>query len=176
MQPLTQKVEGILYRRGDSTGLLLTKAAGNLYLRFAFIIQGTEKLLFPALALDDWGRERNALSLYRWVYQEGQRFPRAEVFGFTASGQETQLFLRDLEIFFNYPCYAYAGRKSPVSEGVRLDVIFVEAGQPPATPEKIPPPTAGGWPLRHAAVNWQKATAPALAAAGWQELDLSGNG
>jgi hypothetical protein len=168
MEPLTQQIRGTLYQRDEKIALLLDNAGPTLFLRFAFIVQGTEKLIFPALALDDWGRERNTLALYRWVYEEGQRFPRAEVFGFTPSGQETQLFLRDLEIFFKYPCYVYPERKAPVSAGLRVEAIFAKAEEGTAETAEVEVPAQVNWPLRHAAVNWHSATGTALAAAGWR--------
>lgn len=173
MRPLTQPIKGTLYRRDEAIGLLLAETESSLHLRFAFIVQGTEKLIFPAVVLDDWGRERNTLSLYRWVYEEGQRFPRAEVFGFTHSGRKTQIFLRDLEIFFKYPCYVYPGRNTPVSDGLRLDVVFLPAEEKLAAPAERDVPPDLKWPLRHAAVTWQAATVAALATAGWQRWNLS---
>lgn len=173
MQPLSQEIHGTLYRRDDVIGLLLAETEFPLFLRFAFIVQGTEKLVFPALVLDDWGRERKALALYRWVYEEGQRFPRAEVFGFTRSGRKTQIFLRDLEIFFKYPCYLYPGRDTPVGDGLRLDVIFLPAAEKLAAPVERDIPADLKWPLRHAAVTWQSTTVAALAAAGWERWNLS---
>lgn len=171
MQPLSQQIHGILYRREDTTALFLVETAPPLFLRFAFVVQGTEKLIFPALLLDDWGREQNTLSLYQWVYEEGQRFPRAELFGFSLAGRETQIFLRDLEIFFKYPCYTYPGRKTPMSAGMRLDLIFIPATETVVKPAPAEIPAEVSWPLRHAAVTWQAATSAALAAAGWHALD-----
>ena len=168
MEPLTQPVHGTLYQQGETTGLLLEEAPARFFLRFAFVVQGTERLIFPALVLDDWGRERSSLSLYRWVFQEGQRFPRAEVFGFTKSGRETQIFLRDLEIFFKYPCYVYPGPTTPLGAGLRLNVVFIPTEEKTVSPEISEVPEEVSWPLRHAAVSWRRATAAALTAAGWE--------
>lgn len=170
MQPLSQQIHGSLYQRGEATALFLDETAAPCTLRFALVVQGTEQLVFPSLVLDDWGRERSSPALYRWIYEEGTRFPRAEVFGFDRSGRETQIFLRDLEIFFKYPCYAYPDRKMPLSEGERLDVVFTPSVDGESHPEKAEVPVALSWPLRHAAVSWQKATREMLAAAGWQPL------
>lgn len=170
MQPLSEQMRGTLYQRGETTALLLDETAALCTLRFALLVQGTEQVVFPALVLDDWGRERNSLALYRWIYEEGQRFPRAEVFGFDRSGQETQIFLRDLEIFFNYPCFAYPERKTPLSEGERLTVVFIPGEEGQESPEKAKVPAALSWPLQHAAVSWRRASRETLAAAGWQPL------
>ena len=33
------------------------------------IVRGTERHIFPALALDDWGREKKGPGLHRWLYE-----------------------------------------------------------------------------------------------------------
>lgn len=169
MRPLTQRLEGALYEGEEGkTGLLLTDAAGRVAVRYGVVVLGTERVVFPALALDDWGNERKTMALYRWIYEEGQRFPRAEVFGFTAEGRETQIFLRDLEIFMKYPLFAYGSRKAPVEAGRRVDVILLpdEEGAGPAG--EVPPEI--GWPLRHAAVRWERVDVEEMAAAGWEPV------
>ena len=152
-------------------GLLLSAAAGRVYVRYGLVILGTERVIFPALALDDWGHEHKTLELYRWIFEEGQRFPRAEVFGYTANGRETQIFLRDLEIFMKYPCYAYESRKTPVAEGQRVDAILIPVGtgaEPTAVMQAAPEIV---WPLRHAAVKWERVNVNELKAAGWQRVE-----
>ena len=155
MRPLTQRVEGALVERENgTTGLRLAPGAGPVYVRYGLVMLGTERVVFPALALDDWGHERKTLALYRWIYEEGQRFPRAEVFGFTADGQETQIFLRDLEIFMNYSLFAYESEEAPVEAGLRVDVVLVPGEGETGRLERAP--AAIGWPLRHAAVQWER--------------------
>jgi len=170
MRPLTQRLEGALYEREDGTaGLLLEEGGGRVYVRYGLVILGTERVVLPALALDDWGNERKTLDLYRWIYEEGQRFPRAEVFGFTADGRETQIFLRDLEIFMKYPCYAYAKGKAPVEEGKRVDAILLPGEEEMGRAEGVPAEI--GWPLRHAAVWWRRVNVGGLEAAGWERVE-----
>ncbi|MCA9982085.1 MAG: hypothetical protein KDD89_14675, partial [Anaerolineales bacterium] len=55
-----------------------------VFLRYALTEMGTERPIFPAVVLDDWGRENKQLGLYHWIREEGDMFPRAEVFGYTA--------------------------------------------------------------------------------------------
>ena len=172
MRPLTQQLDGALYQREDgTTGLLLTEAGGRVYVRYGLVILGTERVVFPALALDDWGHERKTLDLYRWIFEEGQRFPRAEVFGYAENGRETQIFLRDLEIFMKYPCYAYDSRKAPVAEGQRVDVILVPDGRGAERTGTMEAPPEMAWPLRHAAVRWERVHAKELAASGWERME-----
>lgn len=155
MRPLTQRLEGALLEREDgSVGLLLAEGAGPVHARYGLVVLGTERVVFPALALDDWGHERKTMGLYRWIYEEGQRFPRAEVFGFTEQGRETQIFLRDLEIFMRYPLFVYESGKAPVEDGRRVEVVMVAGEGETGRLEGAPPEI--GWPLRHAAVRWER--------------------
>ena len=159
MRPLTQRLEGALHEQEDGTaGLLLEEGGGRIYVRYGMVVLGTDRMVFPALALDDWGNERKTLDLYRWIYEEGQRFPRAEVFGYTAGGRETQIFLRDLEIFMKYPLFAYESGKAPVEAGRRVEVVFLPDKAGSGSAGEVPPEI--GWPLRHAAVRWERAEEP----------------
>jgi len=169
MRPLTQRLEGALHEQEDGTaGLLLEEGGGRIYVRYGMVVLGTDRVVFPALALDDWGNERKTLDLYRWIYEEGQRFPRAEVFGYTGGGRETQIFLRDLEIFMKYPLFAYESGKAPVEEGRRVDVILMPDEAWAEGAEGVPAGVA--WPLRHAAVRWERVKAEALGTIGWEPV------
>jgi hypothetical protein len=171
MKPITDRRHGWLYRRGSRLALLPgDEAAPAVYLRYAFLIQGSEIPIFPGLLVDDWGQERRDLGLYQWVHEEGQRFPRTEIFGYERDGSETQVFLRALEIFMKLPCFAYWQRAAPVGEGQRVDAVFVPDREHRGEPVRVSPPEMG-WPLRHAAVRWLRADPDSLAATGWERVD-----
>ena len=78
--------------------------AGLLFLRFAYVLMGTEAPLFPSFLIDDWGGEIKGVSLYSWVKENGILFPRAEIFGFDRQGNQVQYFLRELELFARLLC------------------------------------------------------------------------
>ncbi|HSM55966.1 MAG TPA: hypothetical protein VK879_07415 [Candidatus Sulfomarinibacteraceae bacterium] len=177
MNPLTQTIRGQLLYQESLPGLLLDvtpppeeRPAHNLvYVRYALVVRGSERHVFPGLVLDDWGRERKTLSLYRWLFEEGQRFPRAELFGWHATtGEQTQIFLRDLEIFFKYPCYAFTATESPVQDGERLHAVFIPDASHEGVPQQSEIPSGIPWPLRHASVLWQKVNPETLSQYGWQ--------
>jgi hypothetical protein len=138
-------------------------------MRFALLIQGPESHIFPALLLDDWGNERKSLSLYRWIRDNGNEFPRAEIFGFTHEGKETQHFLREFEIYFKYPCYVYRERRDPVAAGHQIAHIFLP-DLDVHTPAEARPPSDVGSPLRRARVTWWRANPATLAEQGWSPL------
>lgn len=154
MQPLTHPLTGTLYQRGTEVALLLDETASTIFLRYALITQGVEEHIFPAFLLDDWGNEKKGGSLYQWIYEEGQRFPRAEIFGFEQTGEETQCFLRELEIYFKLPTYAYPAVDSPVTAGVLLDYVLLPTDEPLETLERTSPPAELSWALRRARVDW----------------------
>ncbi|MFW5940296.1 MAG: hypothetical protein ACOC8X_00960 [Chloroflexota bacterium] len=176
MHLLTQTVRGRLLHQESSRALLLETTAQSserrtpnlVYLRYALVVRGSERHIFPGLVLDDWGRERTTLSLYRWIFDEGQRFPRAELFGWRSTGEQTQIFLRDLEIFFKYPCYAFTSADAPVKDGLRLRVVFIPDTDHEGAPRDIEAPQNIPWPLRHASVLWRRANPETLAHYGWQ--------
>jgi hypothetical protein len=132
-----------------------SEATGLISLRFAFIARGPGggDHIFPSFILDDWGREIRSLKLYEWVRENGQRFPRAEIFGFEQDGRETQCFLRELELYARLPCYAYRTADQPVAEGRLLNSILLphDSAQ---TPLRIEKPAGIERPLRAARVTW----------------------
>lgn len=173
MKPLTLELNAQPFTRDEHLALLLDQDAPSQPLRLALIIRGSEQHVFPALALDDWGREKKGPGLYRWLYEEGPRFPRAEVFGFDAAGAQTQVFLRDLELSFRYPCFLYEDPEAPVAEGRPLHTIFISGSSQQTEPLKIKPPDDLPWSIRHAAVRWRQIDASSLVERGWERIETA---
>jgi hypothetical protein len=124
-----------------------------VYLSFAFVTRGPEEHILPALVLDDWGNEMSSLELYRWINEFGEQFPRAELFGYGLSGEQRQHFLRELELYVPYPCYAFATPDSSLAEATAVSNFLIadwttSLVQPVEAPEEIE------YPLRGAAVRW----------------------
>lgn len=159
MNAVKQRVQGQLLAANGRYALLLyndqpePEAHPLVYLRFAFITLGVEDLIFPAFLLDDWGNEIKSVELYNWVDEFAPQFPRAELFGFAASGQETQLFLRELEQYGKWPCYAYPSADVPISDGVLIEAILLPDETVPK-PVKMKRPSWVKRPLRRARVQW----------------------
>lgn len=167
MTPITQAVPGRVYAKGDQVALLLDEQAEKKYLRFALPLQGLEHPIFPALLLDDWGKEIGGLALYHWLNEYGSQFPRAELFGFELTGRDTQHFLRDFELYFNYPCYLYANRHAPVPAGTPLTTILLPDPQHKGQPIAAKAPAGTPLPLRRAAVQWLLIDPATLPSAGF---------
>ncbi|MCP4360334.1 MAG: hypothetical protein GY796_20190 [Chloroflexi bacterium] len=129
------------------------KTADSLYLRYAVVVQGPEDHIFPAFLLDDWGNENRSLDLYGWIEDEGNQYPRSEVFGFNNDGTETQCFLRALELYSRLPCYAYPEPTMPLSDGVLLRHILLPDPVVP-TIHKSKRPSHLQRPLVSAKVTW----------------------
>ncbi len=144
MKLITQHVYG---RFQDNTLTLINvtpkeETAVSLHLLFPFITIGDEIHIFPISVLDDWGTEIKGMKLYEWVRENGEQFPRAELFGVDGNGRSTQEFLRGLELNFRFPCYLHqAGKHIPINT-----IIL-----PAAMPRKQLP-----YPLRHAKVTWNE--------------------
>ncbi|MCL4868143.1 MAG: hypothetical protein KJ063_04175 [Anaerolineae bacterium] len=169
MRPISQKVNGVLYEKEGETALLLDDAAAPLFLRYAFVIQGPEDPIFPAFLLDDWGREIGKLALYQWVAENGNLFPRAEIFGYELDGRETQVFLRALELYARYPCYVYPDKDAPVERGRLLRHILIPEAIA-ATPAKTKRPDNPHLPLARARLSWWHINPAHLFENGYQKV------
>lgn len=161
MKPITQRIQGELIPLELKNILRLQnpkpekEAPNQLYLRYALVIRGPESHIFPAFLLDDWGNEIKGLKLYRWFKENGERFPRAEIFGYDADGKESQYFVRDLELYVKLPCYLYLQMSDPVQSGKLLSTIVVPSPtiiRPTAV--KRPSATDIPSPLRQSQVRW----------------------
>ena len=170
MKPIALPLSAHHLLKAEAHALLLDEEAPKQTLRLAIITRGAERHIFPALALDDWGRERKGPGLYRWLYEEGTSFPRAEIFGFDDQGDEIQHFLRDLELSFRFPCYLFSDEDSPIASGHRLRTIFLPGEDGPSEPMKTPPPPDTPFALRRAAVYWRQVDPTTLHLLDWRPL------
>lgn len=155
MKIIKQSVPGTLLVDGEKTALIMGNAesGATVYLAYALISQGPGHQILPTSLLDDWGNEIGRLDLYKWIHENGPRFPRAEVFGYSPSGEREQYFLRDLELFAKYPVYAFGGDDQPANSGILLRAVLI----PDVTtvePQWIDPPEDLTPPLREARVSW----------------------
>jgi hypothetical protein len=130
-------------------------AVDTLFVRYALILMGTEHHLFPSFLIDDWGSEVRGLALYDWVQENGNQFPRAEIFAFNQHGVSVQYFLRELELYAKLPAYVYPERKTPLEEGKLLSAILLPDAAV-MVPEKIKRPSQLKRPLASARVFWWK--------------------
>lgn len=162
LQVVGQQVAGKLLDQDKHTALIVNdfepsqELLSNLIiLRCAFVTRGHDggDHIFPAFILDDWGREIHGIKLYRWMRENGERFPRAEIFGYEQDGRETQCFVRELELYATLPCYAFLSAEVPVSKGRRISAIFLPTASAGEV-RKIGKPDGVSQPLRSARVTW----------------------
>lgn len=161
MRAVGQRAAGKLLEQGRQTGLILhelgpdPESDNQITLRYAFVTRGPGggDHIFPAFILDDWGREIHSLKLYQWVRENGEQFPRGEIFGFERDGRETQCFLRELELYARLPCYAFLNNEKSVSDGHLVDAILLPDASV-SEPQKIAKPSEIKRPLRSARVTW----------------------
>lgn len=146
---------GVLWKSEDETpigGVTPTL----YYLRYALTVRGPEFLVFPAFVLDDNGTEIRKLRLYDWLRNEGDYFPRADLFGYLQeNGKETQHFVRELEIHYKYPVFAYPSLETPLEDGIPLEAIVLASDDAQVTKaSKIKRPVGTRAPLRRATIQW----------------------
>lgn len=161
MRAARQRIQGKLLQENGRFALLLTnpkpdRDADDLhYLGFALVTLGREEHIFPSFLLDDWGNEIKGVKLFRWIRENGNEFPRAEIFGYEKDGSETQVFARALELYVTLPCYVYNSRTALVTEGSLLSAILLpDASVTEAQRIKRPSSDAMKRPLRSARVQW----------------------
>ena len=161
VRAVRQRVAGTLLVENGRSALILhnpqpdPETADSLTLRFAFVTRGREEHIFPAFLIDDWGREIRGLKLYRWVKEHGEQFPRGEIFGFERDGAQTQLFLRELELYAKLPCYAYPSPETPLAEGRLLHAVLLPTPGVTAV-QRCQRPSDLDHPLRAARVTWRQ--------------------
>lgn len=157
-----QRVSGRLLEEVGGNGrlaLLLTHpkaepdVADALMIRFAFVLMGTEAHLFPSFLIDDWGGEVRGHALYEWVRENGNQFPRAEIFGFDRQGASAQYFVRELELYAKLPAYVFLDKETPLAEGKLLNAILLP-DESVGGAEKIKRPSHLKRPLTSARVSW----------------------
>ncbi len=157
MAALAQSVHGELLSSSKSGALVMDPSHSKVLLRYALPQLGSDELVFPEIVLDDWGHERKELPLYRWIYENGYQFPRAELFGYDINGHEQQYFLRELDLQSKYPCFGFAENDTPLSEGIELSFIVV-VREVSSQAEPLEAGSEIDWPMRNAAVDWWQET------------------
>lgn len=157
MKIVRQKIRGSVVERGEKVAVLMEPESDSegpsVWLTFALVTMGKEEHILPGLVLDDWGNEISSLNLYSWLRENGDCFPRAEVFGTDIAGVPLQIFVRALELFASYPLYVSHQAQDGL---VRAHTIIVAEGSA-ISPERIPVPDSVSLPLREARVEWWRA-------------------
>lgn len=153
MKIIKQRVAGVLIADGGRVALRLEDGSQEVYLTYALTTQGIAARVIPGVLLDDWGKQITGLSLYAWVRENGLRFPRAEVFGYTPDGENVQYFLRDMELFAAYPVYASTDSAAPIAQWLPLRAVVI-ANVSLSVPQSVEVPATIEGPLRNADVNW----------------------
>jgi hypothetical protein len=150
-----EEIQGTIVIDSDKAALRLKgeNAGSPVFLSYALVTQGPGYHILPSVLLDDWGQEINQLAIYPWIRENGLRFPRAEVFGVSPTGQPEQYFLRDLELFGAAPVYAFAAEDAPDASGVLLRAVLIDDESVDLAQPISPPPDVSGL-LREAQVSW----------------------
>lgn len=73
--------------------------SGHLVLRYAIPFQGPRHLsVVPAIFVSEQGGMLYGLKAWRFMFQNYQLYPRAEVLGLQSDGEEVQVFMRELDL------------------------------------------------------------------------------
>lgn len=150
-----EPIKGTVIQEDGTNALRMAgdTAESTVYLSYALVTQGPEWQILPSQVLDDWGNRVDGLALYDWIRENGLKFPRAEVFGHSPSGEPVQYFVRDLELFGKYPVYAFTTEDAVPSSGVLLHAVLIPDAGVTSSVATQPPAEAGAL-LREAEVSW----------------------
>ncbi len=84
-------------------------ASPPVTLRYAIPMLGPAHLaVIPAVFVSERGLLLYGEQAWRFVVENYQLYPRAEVFGLNTEGENVQIFLRELDFGAEYRVYAYA--------------------------------------------------------------------
>jgi hypothetical protein len=156
---ITEAVGGVIIRQDDLAAVWLSaepEGGPQVHLAYPLVTLGPEEHVFPCFILDDWGKERTGLEVYAWIEENGNHYPRAEIFAMGSAGDERQQFLREFDLLARFPVYALPSRKSPITEAVRIRAI-VRTDDSVAEPTREKRPTDMTGPLARSRVSWWRA-------------------
>lgn len=182
MRPLALRIHGTLRellvgeRENPSRILLLnaikpdrsidpTPPFETLFVRFGFVIQGIERPFMPAFVMDDWGNEVKKLSIFDWLFKDGDQYPRSEVFGYEETFEgpwfETQRFVREFELGARYPTFAVSDRAGfPLPEDVVKGIVVIDPAV--ETVERIKVPVDWPMPLKRTKAPVWRGSLPSI--------------
>lgn len=155
MNIIKEKISATLVIDEHATALRMNSSeiGGEIFLSYALTTQGPGHQVLPSVLLDDWGNEVGNLGLYRWIRENGLRFPRAEIFGLDPAGSEVQYFLRDLELMAKFPAYVFEDEGASATVGTLIKACLIPE-ETTIAPQRVEPPEEVGFPLREADVQW----------------------
>jgi hypothetical protein len=156
MTAIYQSINGKLLSGHGAGALLIGSSFTSIYLRYGLTEKDTGRVVIPEVLLDDWGHEKGSIDLYSWIQENGDHFPRAEIFGFDLEGHQRQYLLRELDLMARYPCFGFPDLEMGISEGVRIEIIMT-CSEELIKPHRVSRSQAASWPLRNAAVSWYMA-------------------
>lgn len=156
MKVITETIAGLIIQDDGVSAVWLAEDAEDgpkVHLAYALVTLGPEEHVFPCVVLDDWGKEMKGLQVYEWMQENGNAFPRAEIFAVGRAGDERQQFLREFELYARYPVYALPSLQSPITDAVRIRAI-VMTDDSVDEPTRTERPVEVSGPLARARLSW----------------------
>ena len=143
----TVRLDAILPKKGAS----VPAGSDLLWFRFGFAFRGTEKPLIPSFVKDDTGNEEHRLRFLEWVYNDGDHYPRSEIFGYELDHHKnwvpTQCFIRELELSLRFFTWVVDDLKAGPRDGLRVHRLgILQEGI--TEPQKIKRPDSWLLPLK----------------------------
>lgn len=108
-------------------------AFSPVYVRYAFRRLGTHQPFFPSVAVDDRGKFHRDVEVVDWLTNYGLLYPRADAEGLLYTGEEEQLFVKELDlgvtmlIFASASAEEFPGKLVTAALEIVADVPFAMA-------------------------------------------------
>lgn len=153
MNIVFQRVSGNLLIEDQRAIVVLDDSASSVQLCLGLLEEESNSVILPESLLDDWGHEIASERIYHWMWENGDQFPRAEIFGQDLLGKPIQRFLREIDLIAKFPCLAHAHDQGVPSKWLRVGAIIIRESKGKDL-HKIRQPAGIDFPLSHADVAW----------------------
>ncbi len=155
MSEILSKLRARLVMIADKHAILLEAEASPIWVSFAFVERESEELILPESLLDDWGREIKSFAVYQWIKENGQQFPRAEIFGYRSNGDRVQRFLREIDLTAAYRCFAKRRSEESLASMSLVELVLIQ-DETNGPIGRISPPHNLPYPLPQINADWWK--------------------
>lgn len=141
-QPIGDTLQGLILSV-DNHYLLATSDieghepvhTGGFVLRYGVVYLGKPHLsLVPALLALDYGEFKTGEDGWNFLVNKSTLYPRADVFGHNKSGEDTQAFVKELDLMYPFDLLVYAD-DSATTPLCKVDAIITPT--PDALPDRV---------------------------------------
>jgi len=141
-QPIGDTFTGVIIKVEDyfllsDTAIENTETThdGTFTVRYGVVFLGKPHLsIVPALMALDYGAFKTGENAWDFLLNKSNRFPRADVIGHNNSGEDTQVFVRELDLMYPFDILVYEN-DTTTTPLCKVDALISK--KPDAVPERM---------------------------------------